>query len=443
MKLNRDNLAQLNRQPRSEAGRRIVHIGLGAFHRAHQAWYTSRVDREQNWGIKAFTVRSAEMAQKLEPQDGLFNLVTRGPLGDSYEIVDSIVSVADGSVGDGIEAAIALLDTAVVMLTITEAGYAMDNEGHVDVKNAPYALARLAAGLELRRNSHGKGLAVVPCDNMPSNGQLLKVAISDLFAAFYGKDALEWLNREVSFVSTSVDRITPKTIASDIEQVEKATGWQDDAPVVTEPFSDWILSGDFPLGRPEWERAGATFVAEIEPFERRKLWLLNGAHSLLAYAGLATGHATVAEAIGDSDCRQAVERYWDEACRHLDRPNLKLSAYRSSLLARFDNQRIAHQLAQIAMDGSNKLRVRIAPVARLELEKGNSASGCAAVFAAWIRFALDGRVESDSKITEIEDTLMQNPDEIERALLSLVAPDLADNEAFMSRILEILDRQKI
>lgn len=184
-------------------------------------------------------------------------------------------------------------------------------------------------------------------------------------------------------------------------------------------------------------------MAEIEPFERRKLWLLNGAHSLLAYAGLATGHATVAEAIGDSDCRQAVERYWDEACRHLDRPNLKLSAYRSALLARFDNQRIAHQLAQIAMDGSNKLRVRIAPVARLELEKGNSASGCAAVFAAWIRFALDGRVESDSKITEIEDTLMQNPDEIERALLSLVAPDLADNEAFMSRILEILDRQKI
>jgi fructuronate reductase len=440
MKLNRENLAALNRLPVSQANKRIVHIGLGAFHRAHQAWYTARVDREQNWGIQAFTVRSAEMAEKLEPQNGLFSLITRGPLGDSYEIVDSIVEVADGSSGLAIELAIGQLDTAIVTLTITEAGYGMDAEGHVDRSNPPVALDRLAAGLELRRTTHGKGLAVVPCDNMPSNGVLLATAIADIFAR-YGVEATAWLKREVSFVSTSVDRITPKTTSEDVDLVMQATGWNDQAPVVTEPFSDWVLSGEFPLGRPEWERAGATFVAEIEPFEKRKLWLLNGAHSILAYSGLAKGHTTVAEAIADAECFAEVERFWDEACRHLDRPGLKLSEYREALLSRFQNQRIAHKLSQIAMDGSNKLRVRVAPVARLELEKANSASGCATALAAWVRYVSSAESVEDSRAHEIAEALEQQ--EPEKSLIQLIAPDLAENATFLSRILEIVDRQKI
>ncbi|BBE24309.1 hypothetical protein MN0502_31920 [Arthrobacter sp. MN05-02] len=159
----------------------------------------------------------------------------------------------------------------------------------------------------------------------------------------------------MSFVGTSVDRITPRTTAEDISEVSARTGLIDDAPVITEPFSSWILAGDFPAGRPAWETAGAVFVGDLEPFENRKLWLLNGAHSLLAYCGLARGHHTVAEALDDPLCAEAVEAFWDEAQHHLTLPALDIPAYRDALRERFRNARIAHRLEQIAADGTTKI----------------------------------------------------------------------------------------
>jgi fructuronate reductase len=293
MKLNRANLATKTGVVAATPTERIVHIGLGAFHRAHQAWFTAQVDRDYEWGIVAFTGRSAKAAEELASQDGLFTLITRSEAGDEFEVIDSIVRAEDGNNTEVFTSAIANPQTAIVTLTITEAGYGMDASGHVDTVNPPATLHRLAVALETRRRVNGKPIAVVSCDNMPSNGSMLKVAMSDLFASF-GADSVAWMNANVSFVSTSIDRITPKTTEADIATVLAATGWEDSSPVITEPFRDWVLEGEFPLGRPAWQNAGARFVDHIEPFENRKLWLLNGSHSLLAYAGQLRGHETVA-----------------------------------------------------------------------------------------------------------------------------------------------------
>lgn len=442
MKLNRANLATMNHTETSKATERIVHIGLGAFHRAHQAWYTARVDRDQNWGIIAFTGRSPEAAELLAKQDGLYTLITRDSNGDSYQIIDSIVRTEDGNDTEAFVEAITNSKTAIVTLTITEAGYGMDAAGHVDSNNPPPALHRLAVALETRRRANGLGIAIVSCDNMPSNGALLKIAMSDLFSSF-GADSVDWLNEKVSFVSTSIDRITPKTVDADRELVRVATGWQDNSPVVTEPFSDWVLEGDFPLGRPQWERAGAKFVSNIEPFENRKLWLLNGSHSLMAYLGQLAGLETVADAIADKKCRAQVEAFWDEAQNHLAEEGLDIPKYRQALIERFENSRIAHRLAQIAIDGATKLRVRIAPVAKAEIAAGRSAQGCATAIAGWVAYVMKNEKVADSQIVEITRALNGDRAGVEQRLVSVIDLHLANDDKFMSLVIEALSVSKI
>ena len=226
-------------------------------------------------------------------------------------------------------------------------------------------------------------IAIVPCDNMPGNGELARRGVTAL-AGELSVELASWLATHVSFVSTSVDRITPRMTEDDLERVARDTGWDDRAAVVAEPFSNWILCGDFPAGRPDWHKAGARFVSDIEPFERRKLWLLNGAHTLLAALGQLRGHGTVAEAIADPVCSDAVHALWDEAAHHLPAVELDIETYRADLLERFRNARIEHRLSQIAEDSEVKLRVRIAPVARRERDAGRDADACALAIAAWL-----------------------------------------------------------
>ena len=380
---------------------RIVHLGLGAFHRAHQAWYTRRASDASDWGIAAFTGRRPDAADLLAPQEGLFTLVERGPEGDRFEVIDSIVRV-----GSGEQFVAALSDPAVAILTltITEAGY-----GAAAAELPESALGRVIRGLDARRRAGAPRLAIVPCDNLPANGALVSRALHDR-AAHVDPELADWLDRGVSVVSTSVDRITPRTTAADREEVLRATGWDDASPVVTEPFADWTLSGDFPSGRPHWESAGARFVDDIAPWEARKLWLLNGAHTLLASAGPARGHSTVAEAIADPQLRQAVDTLWADAARHL--PDVETQQYRALLLERFANPRIEHRLAQIAEDSLLKLRLRIVPVARLERAAGRPALGAAIAIAAWI-----GR--TGGQVADIDPELgrdRQFIEEVERAI---------------------------
>lgn len=435
MKLNRKNLGLAN--PATE---RIVHIGLGAFHRAHQAWFTDQVDAENQWGIVAFTGRSVKVADELRDQDGLFTLVERADHGDKFQVIKSIVRAEDGSDMDAFVSTISNPQIAIITLTITEAGYGMDANGHVDTNNPPPALHRLAVALEARRRTHGRGLAIVSCDNIPNNGGLLKTAMTDLFGLF-SSQAIRWLETNISFVTTSVDRITPRTTERDVETVLEATGFVDNSPVITEPFKDWILKGEFPEGRPMWELAGAKFVSDIGLFEQRKLWFLNGAHSLLAYSGLLRGHTTVSEAISDPICRAQVEAFWDEVANLLHQPELETHKYRADLIERFSNARIEHRLSQIAMDGATKLRVRIVPTALSELAHGKNAAGCAAVLAAWVEFAVAaGSSIQDSRAEEVRAAINANTDQNDRAraLVALLSTELAESEVFMNGVCDFV-----
>jgi fructuronate reductase len=412
---------------------RIVHLGLGAFHRAHQAWYTDAVDSEHEWGIAAVTGRSPRAAEELAAQDGLFTVIERSATGDAATIVGSITEAVDGADVDRFVELLAAPGTAILTITITEAGYRLSPDGSPDLGDdavladlaaladgrAPgTALGRIVRGLAARRDADAGPLAIVPCDNMPDNGSLVGRGLR-LLAQRVDPRLAVWIDANVSFVSTSVDRITPKTTDADLETAAELTGYRDAAAVVTEPFRDWVLSGDFPAGRPAWERAGARFVDDIEPFEQRKLRLLNGSHSLLAYAGRLRGHETVAAAVADPACRGWVTDFWDEAVRHLPE-GLELDAYRAALLERFDNARIEHRLAQIGMEGVTKLRVRIVPTLLAERAAGRSGAGSIRVLAAWVELHRRGEDLPDAQLDALRSALAGPDDRVVTELLRLV-----------------------
>ncbi|MDO5499439.1 MAG: mannitol dehydrogenase family protein, partial [Propionibacteriaceae bacterium] len=240
---------------------------------------------------------------------------------------------------------------------------------------------RLLAGILARAEAGGGPVAVFSCDNLPDNGRVVQRVVGDLAEAL-GPEAVAAVQPH-SWVTSMVDRITPRATDDELAAVTELIGRVDEAPVVTEPFVEWVVAGGFPAGRPDWQ--GVTFVDDVEPFEQRKLWLLNGSHSLMAYAASARGHEAVSDAIGDPVVRQWVEEWWDEAVRHLALPAEHLQAYRAALVARFANPNIRHLLAQIAADGSQKIPVRILPTLQAERAAGRSGRGAARVVAAWIR----------------------------------------------------------
>ncbi|NUP57983.1 MAG: mannitol dehydrogenase family protein [Pseudarthrobacter sp.] len=431
-------------KPLPKAPARIVHLGLGAFHRSHQAWYTQHAGDAGEWGIAAFTGRRPDAAEALAAQDCLYTLVERSAGGDSFEVIGSIVEAVDGADIGRLCELLAAPQTAVVTLTITEAAYGLAADGTFDAGAPGVAddlrtlsaaasggtgvpgtpLGRLVLALARRRDSGGGPIAVVSCDNLSGNGDVARRAVLGL-AGGWGGGLAEWIGANVSFVSTSVDRITPRTTDADIAEVAERCGYRDNSPVVAEPFRNWVLSGDFPAGRPRWEEAGAVVVDDIEPYENRKLWLLNGAHSMLAYAGQLRGHATVADALADPACRKAVEDFWDEAARHLPGEGLDIPAYRQALLERFGNARIAHRLAQIAADGTTKLRMRAVPALLAERADGRSGSASALMIAAWLDYvAVTGDLQ-DPLAAEIREANGSN-NRVE-ALLRLISANLADD----------------
>lgn len=424
---------------------RIVHIGLGAFHRAHQAWYTAHADDAAEWGIVAFTGRSPKAADTLASQGGVYTLIERAADRDRAELIPSIVEARDGADVARLRELFSAPETAIVTLTVTETAYRLTADGEPNLADPAVArdsealragtdpetvLGRVVAGLSARRKADAGGIAVVPCDNIPDNGMLIRTGVLGLADHVDGQ-LRAWIESHVSFVSTSVDRITPRTTDADMQTAAQLTGFVDASTVVTEPFHDWVLSGEFPAGRPAWESAGARFVDDIEPFERRKLWLLNGAHSLLAYVGLLRGHRTVAEAMGDPDCRAWVRDLWDEDVRHLP-ASLDRGTYRAQLEERFDNARIAHQLEQIGMEGATKLGVRIAPVVRAERAQGREGAASIRALAAWVTLQLDGADIHDARAAEIAEA--RRSLQPVRALLTAVDPELARDSTIVDDV---------
>jgi fructuronate reductase len=258
-----------------------------------------------------------------------------------------------------------------VTLTVTEAGYLAGSR-------PPTVLAE---ALRARRDAAGGAIAIVPCDNLPSNGQVIRDAV----LAVAEPELARWIDDNVSFVSTMVDRITPATTEADIEIAEELLGWHDAVPVVTEPFREWVLQGDFPAGRPEWEKAGAQFVEDVEPYEQRKLWMLNGAHSLMAYRGLELGLETVFETW--NVLAPEVEQLWAEAREVLPLPPDDVDHWLTNLRIRWQNPRIEHRLEQIALGGEQKIPARIGAVIQKREEAGLFAGAAELeTIAAWERY---------------------------------------------------------
>ena len=339
----------------------VAHLGLGAFSRAHQAWY-SQVAGD---AIVAIPNRSTAIIDRLREQDFRYGLLVRSPESDSASVIESVVAVSSDALADPA--------IAVVTMTVTEAGY-LPGAHPIDV---------LVEGLRARRDADAGPVAIVPCDNVPSNGHTLRDAILRVAEP----DLAPWIDSTVSFVSTMVDRIAPAVTEADRATARELLGWDDQIPVVAEPFTEWVLQGDFPAGRPAWEVAGAQFVVDVTPYENRKLWLLNAAHSLLAYRGLETGHRAIADAFADPVLAAEVEQLWTEAREVLDLPPDSVDEWLAALRGRFANGRIEHLLSQVARGGEQKIPARIQSVIDRRAEAG-LAPGTAELetIAAWERF---------------------------------------------------------
>ncbi len=419
-----------------------MHLGLGNFFRAHQAWYTDRADDADQWGIAAFAGRSMGIAAELQRQDNLYTLVSVGPQGNEYRVIKSLAATHTGTDIAALLAYFTDPEVSIVTMTITEAGYLRNDRGELDADNADVASdievigagnlnavrtapGKLVAGLVARRDAGAGPITLISCDNVPDNGAMLESVLRGL-AKRAVPDLDDYLNEQVGFVTTMVDRITPRATDSTRQAVQDEQGVDDPAALATEPFSEWVLAGEFAGERPNWQSAGAEFVDDVVPHELRKLWLLNGAHSLMAYGATIRGHQTVADAIADPVVRGWVDEWWDVAERQLPLDKAVVTAYRAALLERFGNPRMRDQLSRIAADGSQKIPIRIVPALVADRKDGNSPLGAERVVAAWtLHLRGAGAPFNDARADKVKE---------------LASGTLEDSVAKVAEYLEIGDR---
>ncbi|MEI4487555.1 mannitol dehydrogenase family protein [Frigidibacter sp. MR17.14] len=398
-------------------GTGIVHIGFGAFHKAHQAAYTEAALARSggDWRITGVSLRSVEPAAQITPQDGRYTLIERSAARTEAHVIAAVSRVLALPEAPG-EVMAALTDPAcrIVSLTVTEKAYGLDraaqgcDPSHPAVKadlKAPEApagvLGLLVRALSLRFAAGVPLFTVLCCDNLPDNGALLRGAVID-FARRLDPALAERIGAEVAFPSTMVDRITPAATDETRAEAARLTGFRDEAAIETEGFRQWVIEDHFPLGRPDWEAAGAIFVDDVAPYEQMKLRMLNGTHSMLAYAGFHAGCRYVRDVMADDDLAPLVARHLAAAAGSLPQlPGIDLTAYAQDLRERFRNPGIAHETFQIAMDGTEKLPQRIfAPALEAARAHGNLRPYAFAT-AAWMRH-VTGRTD-DCAPYEIRD----------------------------------------
>jgi fructuronate reductase len=390
----------------------IVHLGTGAFHRAHQAVYTDDALAKSGggWMIIGVSLRSPDVADQLDPQDGLYTLLTRGPAGVQARVIGSIrnVLVAPREPEKVLDALTAS-ETKIVSLTITEKGYGLDpktgglDRAHpaiaadlADPRHPQGAIGFIVEALRRRHEAGAGGFTVLSCDNLPSNGKVIARLVRE-FAATAAPEISGFIEAKVTFPSTMVDRITPASTDKTFADVRALTGYDDKGAIETEPFSQWIIEDDFVAGRPDWETGGALFVSDVAPYEKMKLRMLNGAHSMLAYSGFLAGHRYVRDVMGDPGLAALVARHMKAAAATLDPvPGVDLGRYAADLQERFRNPAIAHETYQIAMDGTQKLPQRLLEPAIVALERGQPTEAFAFAVAAWMRYALGRRENGET-----------------------------------------------
>lgn len=385
----------------------IVHLGLGAFHRAHAAVYTdAAIARgDQRWGIVGVSLRQADTRDALAPQDNLYTVAVRDADGERLHVVGALItSLVAPENPQAVLAAMADSRCHIVSLTVTEKGYCHDPATRALRLDHPYiehdlahpeaprsALGFIVRALAQRHKAGLTPFTVLSCDNLPSNGLTTRGLVLAFAAAVDGELA-HWIEAHGAFPNSMVDRIVPKTTDEDRARIAISLGVDDAWPVMTEPFSQWVIEDWFAGPRPRWEEVGATIVSEAEPYENAKLRMLNGTHSSLAYLGAVAGHVTVDEAIADAGLANFIGSMMrDEIEPTLSRPGLP--EYRADLLARYRNPALKHKLQQIAMDGSQKLPQRLLGTIRDRLAAGAPCDRLCFAVAGWLRY-LVGKDES-------------------------------------------------
>jgi fructuronate reductase len=389
----------------------IVHLGLGNFHRAHQAVYTraaidaagSSAHGADDWGIIGVANRSASVPDALRAQDLLYTVVEISPEGESFSIpgvhTDAFTAAADP---ERVVASIGAAGTRIVSLTVTENGYYYSpRTGHLAVDDPAIRhdltdpgrpttpIGQIVRGLQARARANGEPITVLSCDNLADNGhhtERLVKEFAGLLPQGEATETLAFLEQHVTFPSTMVDRIVPATTDHYRRLVAERLGYADDVPVPAEPFTMWVLEDRFAAGRPAWEAGGAVFSDEVSRYEELKVRLLNGTHSLIAYLGALTAAATIPESVA----QPAVERAARSVLRNEYRPSVTaprgvdLEAYEEELFTRWRNTALGHRTSQVGSDGSLKLRQRIPVPALAALDAGRTPHFLALTAAAYL-----------------------------------------------------------
>jgi fructuronate reductase len=378
----------------------IVHLGLGAFHRAHQAVYTDSVIAagDLRWGIVGVSLRSPDTRDALVPQDHLYTVAVRDAHGEELRLIGALVgSLVAPENPQAVLDAMADPRCHIVSLTVTEKGYCHDpasgalNLQHPDIVHdlahpqAPRsAIGFIVRALALRRAAGSDAFTVQSCDNLPSNGDTTRGLLL-AFAQQVDTQLARWIAEYSAFPNSMVDRIVPKTTDEDRAHVTEHLGAEDAWPVMTERFTQWVVEDRFAGPRPRWEDAGATMVRDAKPYEHAKLRMLNGSHSTLAYLGVLLGYETVDEAMADATLSGFIDAMMAEEIEPtLERPGLP--AYRAELLERFRNPSLRHKLQQIAMDGSQKLPQRLLGTIRARLADDAPCERLCFAVAGWLHY---------------------------------------------------------
>jgi mannitol 2-dehydrogenase len=422
----------------------VVHFGVGGFHRAHQAMYLDRLMNQGqalDWGICGVGVMPADrkMKEVLDAQDGLYTLVLKHSDG-TYEprVIGSIVAYLFAP--DDPDAVIEkMADPAIriVSLTITEGGYNIsDITGEFDAANPdvvrdlePGAVPRTTFGLvtealQRRRDRGAVPFTVMSCDNLPGNGDLARRAFTT-FARLRDPGLGDWVEREVRFPNSMVDRITPVTTDADRAEITERFGIADRWPVVCEPFTQWVLQDTFTAGRPPYEDAGVQVVGDVEPYELMKLRLLNASHQALCYFGYLCGYRLVHEAAQDPLFRAFLLGYMDEEATPTlpPVPGVDLKEYKHTLLERFSNPEVRDTIARLCAESSDRIPKWLLPVIRAQLAAGGEIRRSAAVVASWARY--DEGVDEQGQPIEVVDRLADT-------LTKLASRQHEDPDAFIA-----------
>ena len=446
----------------------VVHLGVGAFHRAHQALYFD--DRlaagESDWAICGASLRSPQTQEALQPQDCLYAVAVRGPDREDLRVVGSIRALLVAPHDpERLLAAMSEPRVRIVSLTVTEKGYCHDparcelDESHPDIIHdlARPDKPRTAPGflVEALRRRQAAGVApftVLSCDNLPSNGATARRVLQRM-AELRNPDLGRWFEESVDCPSTMVDRIVPATTDEDRRAVADRLGRLDAWPVVTEPFSQWVIEDRFSGGRPRLEESGVTIVSDVAPYELAKLRLLNGTHSTLAYLGYLAGYETIADCMADPAFARLVRRFMEEVTPTLAAHGVgDVTSYKQRLLERFENPPIRHRTWQIAMDGSQKLPQRLLGTARERLAMGAPIACLALAVAGWMRYVtgidelgqpIDVRDPLRDEIAGLAEEASSDPDRLVPALLSLRAvfgDDLPASPVFVDVVRDAVRR---